>query len=259
MSADWWNSVQIALRRSSGRGSALSGDAPRPVQRGGWAAAAASLALLALLRVPLGGRAPLDVAALHGIDAAIARLPFFALQAVAVNGDLPQLAIALAAVALWFRRPLNRRFQARIVIALLSFVPTYAIARVVQRLDHRGSFPSDHAALLAIATVVAFTVGRRAGLVALVLSAYVCLFRVASGHDWPSDIAGGAFVGLAVLLVLLRFRGLSRALVDRVFAFIDHRPGIAAALGTVLVTELADGFRYLRLFASSVLHVRLFP
>jgi membrane-associated phospholipid phosphatase len=102
-------------------------------------------------------------------------------------------------------------------------------------MTHWGSFPSDQAALLAIATILAFTVGRRSGLFFLVLSVYVCLFRIAFGYHWPSDIAGGALLGTAVIGVALRLHGRLRRLTDGVLGFAQNKPSTAAAIGFVLL------------------------
>lgn len=260
--------------------------AVRRVVGGGWVAVSACMLILGLLYFPLGHAGSLDLALLHEINIAMSRLPLIGLQAAVLNEDIPQLIIGVAAVALWFGRPISRSSRDRIILAFVAFFPVYALARIGQHFDHRerpmmeqtlqplgdpallqsikaamshwGSFPSDHAALLAIATVVAFTVSRRIGLIALGLAAYSCLFRIAYGYHWPSDIAGGAVLGTVVVILLLGCERKLRPLLDRVFTFIEHRPGLSAAIGSVILIEFSDGFHYSLFFVSMLLHARLF-
>ena len=69
------------------------------------------------------------------------------------------------------------------------------------------SFPSDHAtAAFAIAFAILFF-SRRAGIVFLVAATAIALSRVFAGVHYPSDILGGAVVGLgsaAIVILLLQ-------------------------------------------------------
>jgi undecaprenyl-diphosphatase len=63
--------------------------------------------------------------------------------------------------------------------------------------SHEPSFPSDHAvAAFAIAFSVLLLGGRRTGVLFLVGATAVGLTRVFVGLHYPSDVAGGALVGL---------------------------------------------------------------
>jgi membrane-associated phospholipid phosphatase len=260
--------------------------AARTVERCGWLVVVVCLASLAVLRLRLGQAGSLDTVILHAVNANMARLPLIDFQTQLLNADIAQLVIAAAAVALWFRQSSSNIFRTRLLLAFVAFFPTYGLARLVQHLGHRmrpmidqqlkplgdagiynsirdqmshwGSFPSDHSALLSIATLVAFMVGRRTGFVALILSLYSCLFRIGYGYHWPSDIAGGIILGTAFCLLGLRFQRRLRPAFGRVFSFVDRRPGISAVIGTIIVTEFSGGFRYLTFFAQFFLRTRLF-
>ena len=260
--------------------------AAQAVERGGWIVAGACVLAVAVLRIPLGRAGSLDMLLLHAINAGMARLPLIDFQTQLLNEDIAQLIIAAAAVALWFRRSAASLFRPRILLAFLAFFPTYGLARVLQHLDHRmrpmidqrlqplgdpalyrsvrdqmshwGSFPSDHSAMLAIATLLAFMVGRKPGFIALILSIYSCLFRIGYGYHWPSDIAAGIILGSVVYLLALRLQPKLRPMFKNVSSFIERRPGIAAAMGVIVVTEFSDGFRYSIFFATLLLHTRLF-
>jgi undecaprenyl-diphosphatase len=206
-------------------------------------------------------------------------------QTTLLGIDVPQLFLASAAVALWFHRPASRQSRVYVLVAFAAFFATYVLARVLQHVGHRprplvnvplhplgdpaafhqtqaamshwGSFPSDHAALWAIATIVAFAVGRRAGFVFLAIGLYLSALRVGFGYHWPSDIAGGAALGCAIILVLLAIANASRSLIDRILAFGQARPSIAAVVSFVVLSEFADAFHFTQMIASS-LHTRLF-
>ena len=65
-------------------------------------------------------------------------------------------------------------------------------------IDHSasGSFPSGHAAFFfAIGTVLYFY-NKKAGILFLMGSAVIGFARVTAGLHWPSDIAGGALIGI---------------------------------------------------------------
>lgn len=68
-----------------------------------------------------------------------------------------------------------------------------------------GSFPSDTAALhFALATTI-WTVWRRGGAVALAWAfVVVALPRVYLTYHWPSDIIGGALLGISIVLLFNR-------------------------------------------------------
>jgi membrane-associated phospholipid phosphatase len=260
--------------------------AAQAFERGGWIVVGASLLALVVLRVPLGPLGSLDILFLQGINATMAQLPWIGFQTQLFNAEITQLVIAAVAVALWFRRSANNIFRARLLLAFVSLFPTYGLARILQHLGHRmrpmidqalqplgdpaafnsvraqmshwGSFPSDHSAMLAIATLVAFMVGQRIGFIVLILSLYSCLFRIGYGYHWPSDIAGGIILGTAFCLLALRLQRTLRPTFTKVFSFIERRPGISAAIGTIVVTEFSDGFRYSTFVTTSLLRTRLF-
>ena len=74
------------------------------------------------------------------------------------------------------------------------------------------------------------------------------MFRIAYGYHWPSDIAGGAFLGIVIVLTLFHWHRFLAPVLAGIFAFIDKRPGIAAVLGTIIVCEFSNGFHYSQFF-----------
>jgi undecaprenyl-diphosphatase len=68
--------------------------------------------------------------------------------------------------------------------------------------SHDPSFPSDHATGAFAIAAALFLRNRGLGAVALVLAALVAVGRVAVGTHWPSDVLGGAAIGIAAALIL---------------------------------------------------------
>lgn len=127
-------------------------------------------------------------------------------------------AVALLFLIPWSRRRLERRIGA--VTATLSLGIALAITKVISdgvdrtrpfvahhlvpHIHHAadGSFPSDHTtAAFALAAGV-FFYDRVVGSVMLVAGLLIGFARVFEGLHYPSDVAGGALVGIFVALVL---------------------------------------------------------
>ena len=71
--------------------------------------------------------------------------------------------------------------------------------------DAEWSFPSGHAAFFfALATTI-YLYNKKWGLVFFVLSAIIAISRIAAGVHYPSDILGGAAVGIIVACLIFYF------------------------------------------------------
>jgi len=90
------------------------------------------------------------------------------------------------------------------------------------------AFPSGHASrAFALATFLAVRFRRRAGLSAFVFAGLVGLSRIYLGVHWPSDVLGGALlgVGLAVLVEIVSRRvGGYQRIRQRIVEAIPHFP-----------------------------------
>lgn len=77
--------------------------------------------------------------------------------------------------------------------------PFEVLSDMIQVVPHAGggSFPSGHAALaFAVATAVSFYYPKTS--IFFFLAAFsISISRVAAGVHWPTDILGGAFIGIA--------------------------------------------------------------
>lgn len=81
------------------------------------------------------------------------------------------------------------------------------------------SFPSDHATFsLAVAVGLLFC-SKRIGIAALVVAALVGLSRVFVGEHYPTDVLGGALIGAAATLAVVRAQRPLEPLLSRVIRF----------------------------------------
>ena len=74
----------------------------------------------------------------------------------------------------------------------------FAAGQVNLLLPHsaNGSFPSGHAAFFFALSLTVYFYNKKAGLLFFAASCLISFSRVFSGLHWPSDILGGAVVGL---------------------------------------------------------------
>lgn len=101
-------------------------------------------------------------------------------------------------------------FFARIIFANLirflydrprPFEALGAVREIIGRPDS-GSFPSGHASLsFAVAAAVSLYYPR-AGILFFMAAFFIGIARVAGGVHWPSDILGGAVVGIVTALLI---------------------------------------------------------
>ncbi|MDP2663546.1 MAG: phosphatase PAP2 family protein [Dehalococcoidia bacterium] len=123
--------------------------------------------------------------------------------------------------------------------------------------DEMSTFPSDHAALFFGLGAGIYLVSRRLGCLALAIAVViVSLPRIYLGLHYPSDIAGGAALGIAAVgvanLVLLRSR--LPALIGN---WAQVQPSIFFALFFLVNLEMATTFEDTRNIGAFILHLML--
>jgi undecaprenyl-diphosphatase len=112
-------------------------------------------------------------------------------------------------------------------------------------LNHRSSFPSDHAAVFFALALVITLHSRRLGMAAWIWAAVALVPRIYLGFHWPSDIVAGALVGIGCVLAcrLLIPRKLMTFLTD----YEQKSPALFYCCAFVLCYQLGTLFQDVRL------------
>ena len=109
---------------------------------------------------------------------------------------------------------------------------------------HWGSFPSDHAALFFALVTVIWQRSRLLGLLALVSALYGVLPRIYFGLHYLSDVAAGAALGIAFVLLFERFG--PRVLAQRGVDWGQRLPGMFYGTAFLASLEVATLFEDVR-------------
>lgn len=101
---------------------------------------------------------------------------------------------------------LGRLGLAKIIHVLWKRSRPFVGYKVNQLLNHSpgSSFPSGHASFYFAFSTVIYSYNKKAGLLFFLASFLISLSRVFCGIHWPSDILGGAIVGILSGIIILR-------------------------------------------------------
>lgn len=135
----------------------------------------------------------------------------------------------------------------------LSFLLPYGMEPTT--LTGWSSFPSDHAALFfTLATGLLF-ISRLIGIAAV---SYVTLFivlpRIYLGLHYPTDILGGAIIGIGIALIGNRYLVTTKT-IKTVVKWSESMPSLFYPLFFLMTFEIAEMFDSSRQLISGVIHV----
>ncbi len=150
------------------------------------------------------------------------------------------LARALAKLLPFRLRPLHEE--------RLDFVIPFSM--MPAKLEGWSSFPSDHAVLFYALSAGMFYISKRVGIFALVYTTlFIGLPRIYLGLHYPTDIIGGAFVGIVIALLCQSNYFLDKVSYS-VLEFSRTKPEIFYPLFFIITYQIADMFESSRSFFS---------
>ncbi|MBI2861636.1 MAG: phosphatase PAP2 family protein [Chloroflexi bacterium] len=171
-----------------------------------------------------------DVALLHAINGLAGRLPWLdRLAELLVNEYFVPAALGLCLLGLWFSGTTTaerRQRQWLVLAAVAALIVANGIVALSNHFYYRprpftveeltllfyrpsdSSFPSNPAALAFSVALPVWVASRQVGALACTLAILYSFVRIYVGVHYPSDVLGGALVGLGSAWLVLWARGL---------------------------------------------------
>jgi len=159
----------------------------------------------------------LDTQLLYLLNGLAGQSPLFDALAVFLSVYLAYILIAVFLILLFFSQYSKReKTQILLVTAVSSVIARFGITELIRFFYHRPrpfldlattqllennnwSFPSGHAAFFfALATAV-YLYNKKWGVWFFIAALFMAVSRVIAGIHYPSDIIGGALIGVAVV------------------------------------------------------------
>jgi hypothetical protein len=226
--------------------------AERPIEavlRGGIAASVAFALGLAVMSIPLPQGGHVDTSVQFALQSVFAALPFKELMSV--TAVLAQVALAAGIVILWTARRNRRRARDFVLLSVTAAIVVYVISGLVDLVVQRA-LPIDQAGIFALATLLAFSLSRRAGVIVGAIALWTMLYRIGTGVNAPADAFGGAMFGTAAGVCAIRFRSHFEPSFARVRELFRLYPAPANAIAFIVLADFALGFPILKGLAQAI-------
>lgn len=162
-----------------------------------------------------------DTSLLYFLNGLAGHLPLLDWLIIFCASYVPYLTVVLCVVLIMrAKQPLAKRWEALAVALLASAIAGFFVSGHIQAFFRRprpfmalpdihgllssssSSFPSAHASFFFALAAGAYLYDRRLGTVFFALALLISAARVAAGLHYPSDILGGAVLGILVALGL---------------------------------------------------------
>jgi len=175
---------------------------------------------------------------------------FFPNDEIAATRQKLITTLFVAATAIFVGRAINMVLPFKL---RPMYDPTVTQTPVVNfDLSEWSAFPSDHAALFFSLAMCFLLINRFAGILALLHAVFiVSIPRILLGFHWPSDILGGAAIGIAVALILMGFAAM-RFDRTQLYTLASRHPLILYPALILVTTQIAIMFGTMRLVASKL-------
>ena len=114
--------------------------------------------------------------------------------------------VLIALIGAWCILSYKKRLLVLLQMGIAAFISRGIITETIRFFWHRqrpllalseGSFPSGHASFYFALAAVLYFYNKKLGVLAFAISIAMGVARVFAGYHWPSDIVGGAFIGIA--------------------------------------------------------------